>query len=366
MDDEAVEPVEDDLRGLPPAAVDRVRHQRASGVRGSLLTAPGAAAVRSAGLEPVGEVFGCVVVTLGWTGGGCGYGYGWNRGPAGWSGWTGGTGPSGGIPGTVGGGIAGGTTGGRRVAPPGWQPGWQGGSFGAGVSGGWRTPVVVSGDMGTNRFGWARPYAEAISRAWSDSHERMLAEVRALGGDGVLGISRRAARVAGGGQEYASLGTAVRFVDPALRRPRGGAPWAATLTAEDCAAAASAGFLPAGVATGYSLALKHEDWQLKQQRGTWNNTEVDGLTELLSAARGDARRTLTLQARRLARGGELVVTENRLSTGERPCGEEKDMTAEALFVGTVLVPHPAPPARRARALTVLPLTPPTAPATRRS
>src|SRR3954468_17937077 len=108
MDDEAVEPVEDDLRGLPPAAVDRVRHQRASGVRGSLLSAPAAAAIRSAGLEPVGEVFGCIVVTLGWTGGGCGYAYGWNTtftgGPN--TPWTGG----GGVPGTVGGGIAGGTS----------------------------------------------------------------------------------------------------------------------------------------------------------------------------------------------------------------------------------------------------------------
>ena len=157
---------------------------------------------------------------------------------------------------------------------------------------------------------------------------------------------------------------AVRFVDPALRRPRGRAPWAATLTAEDCAAAASAGFLPAGVATGYSLALKHEDWQLKQQRSAWNNTEVDGLTELLSAARADARRSLAAKARQLSVGGELVVTESSLTTGERPCGEEKDMTAEALFVGTVLVPHPAPSARLGRTLTVLPLTPPTAPARR--
>ena len=33
-----------ELAGLPPAAVERVRHQRASGVRGSLLSAPAAAA----------------------------------------------------------------------------------------------------------------------------------------------------------------------------------------------------------------------------------------------------------------------------------------------------------------------------------
>src|SRR4051794_41276963 len=67
-----------ELAGLPAAAVERVRHQRASGVRGSLLSAPAAAAIRSAGLEPVGEVFGCIVVSFGWSGGSCGYAYGWN------------------------------------------------------------------------------------------------------------------------------------------------------------------------------------------------------------------------------------------------------------------------------------------------
>jgi uncharacterized protein YbjQ (UPF0145 family) len=355
------EPAEDDLRGLPPAAVDRVRHQRESGVRGSLLTAAGAAAVSSIGLEPVGEVFGCVVLSLGWFGGTCGYAYGWNRGAGGWAGW------SGGVPGTFGGGISGGTSGspqfgtGYRMAPPGWQGGYYGNP-------GWRTPVVVSGDTSPSRFAWARPYAEAVGRAWRDAHDRMLTEARALGADGVLGIRRRATRVAGGGHEYASLGTAVRFVEPTrndrVDQPRR-TPWAATLTAEDCAAAASAGFLPAGVATGYSLAIKHEDWQLRQQGSSWNNTEVTGLTELLSAARADARHSLAGNARQFTSRGELVVTDSSLQTGERPCGEEKDLLAEALFVGTVLVPHPAPPARRGRTLTVLPLTPPTAAARRR-
>jgi Putative heavy-metal-binding len=274
---------EEDLRGLPPVAVDRVRHQQASGVRGSLLSAPAAAAIRSAGLEPVGEVFGCLVVSLGWALGGCGYAYGWNR-TSGWGTWPGGW--SGGIPGTVGGGIAGGTSGGvgggiaGGIASPGGPgfrmggPRWQGGGYGWGVV----TPVVVSGEMTASRFTWARPYAEAVEHALAESHRRMLAEARALGADGVLGITRQTRSIDGGAREYAVLGTAVRDVDPALRRERGQAPWAATLTGEDCAAAATAGFLPAGVAFGYSLALKHEDWQLRQQGSSWNNTEVDGLT----------------------------------------------------------------------------------------
>ena len=193
----------------------------------------------------------------------------------------------------------------------------------------------------------------------------MLTEAHALGADGVLGITR----------SVTPLGVEHRGVrDPRHRRPvrRLGAhparrhrPWAATLTGEDVAAAASSGFRPAGVAFGYSLALKHEDWQLRQQRSTWTNQEVDGLTELLGAARADARRSLARKAGAAAAGGEVVVTANSLRTFERACtGEAKDVIAEALFVGTVLTPHPAGPPRR-RTLTVLPLTPPTAPATRR-
>ncbi len=351
-----------DLQGVPPVAVDRVRHQRESGVRGSLLSAPAAAAIRSADLEPVGEVFGCIVISLGWLPGGCGYAYGWNRG-GGWGGLTGGW--SGGVPGTVGGGIAGGTTRGGGSGGPGFRmapPGWQGGGLGWGYV----TPVVVSGDLTSSRFTWARPYAEAVQQAIRESHRRMLAEASALGADGVLGITRQTRSIDGSGHEYSSLGTAVRHVDPRWRREPGQAPWAATLTGEDCAAAAAAGFQPAGVAFGYSLALKHEDWPLRQQRSSFSNTEVDGLTELLNAARADARRSLAREARRLGGGGDVVVTDNTLRTFERPCtGEEKDLMAEAVFVGTVLVPHPAGPRRRGRTLTVLPLTSPSAPATRR-
>jgi CheY-like chemotaxis protein len=90
--------------------------------------------------------------------------------------------------------------------------------------------------------------------------------------------------------------------------------------------------------------------------------------ELLSAARADARRSLASQARRLGGGGEVVITDSSLHSFERQCtSEEQDVLAEALFVGTVLTPHPEAARRRdrPRTLTVLPLTPPTAAARRR-
>src|ERR687883_536321 len=63
-----------DGRGLPPVAAERMTRFARSGLRTSLLTVPGAAGVQSVGLDPVGEVMGCIVEHIGWSGfGGCGY-----------------------------------------------------------------------------------------------------------------------------------------------------------------------------------------------------------------------------------------------------------------------------------------------------
>src|SRR3954470_24546964 len=69
--------------GLPPIAQQRIDRQRASRVSGSLLSVGAAAAARSAGLRPVGEVMGCTVMHLGWGGYQCGY---WSGGLFGGSG----------------------------------------------------------------------------------------------------------------------------------------------------------------------------------------------------------------------------------------------------------------------------------------
>ncbi|MFC0543835.1 heavy metal-binding domain-containing protein [Kutzneria chonburiensis] len=51
------------MHGLPPAAVERLTRAKRSGVRTSLLSAPSAAGIKAVGLEPVGEVMGCVVLS---------------------------------------------------------------------------------------------------------------------------------------------------------------------------------------------------------------------------------------------------------------------------------------------------------------
>src|SRR3984957_11533602 len=62
-----------DGRGLPPAAQARVNRARTDGGRSSLLSIRGQAGVQSVGLDPVGEVMGCIVQQIGWASwGGCG------------------------------------------------------------------------------------------------------------------------------------------------------------------------------------------------------------------------------------------------------------------------------------------------------
>src|SRR3979411_979611 len=63
-----------DGKGLPPAAEARMRRFQASPVRTSLLSVPAAVSIDAVGLDPVGEVMGCIVEQIGWAGyGGCGY-----------------------------------------------------------------------------------------------------------------------------------------------------------------------------------------------------------------------------------------------------------------------------------------------------
>ncbi|MFE4950325.1 heavy metal-binding domain-containing protein [Leifsonia sp. NPDC056665] len=278
--------------GLPAAARSRVERQAASGVRSSLFSAPAAAAARSAGLLPVGEVFGGLVVNLGWTGTGCA--------------WWSATGP------TLGPGML------SRTA--------------------WRSPVTTSG--GSTYAGYA-PYVKAFESAWYGAVRRMLAEARALGAHGVVGATVQRTRLDGSTWEFTALGTAVRSDDPLLvPYPKNrGDVWSTNLTVEDTASAILSGYSPGELLLGISISTKHEDYELRTQRTSWVNGEVTGMTELVQAARAEALHRLETRATATA-GAQLVVTDLDLGEFETPCGEEKDLHAEATVVGATLIPVP--------------------------
>ncbi|WP_157887506.1 heavy metal-binding domain-containing protein [Frondihabitans sp. PAMC 28766] len=308
--------------GLPPAAHERIARQHASGTTGSLFSAPAAAAAKSAGLAPVGEVFGSIAMNLGWSGNGCNY-YGMRMG--------------GGM-----GGFGGGLLGGNAF--------------------GYQTPVTTSGDHG-GYAGFA-PYVKAFEHGWHEAINRMLAEARMLGAEGVVGVEVTRVRIDASAYEFTAIGTAVRSVDTSLvARPKvQGEIWYANLSAEDVASAIHSGFQPREMALGLSVSTKHEDYQLKQQRSAWaGNQEIDGLTLLVNAARHDARNQLVARAKRDG-GADLVITHQSVTEFETPCGEEVDLHAEAVFIGTILVPGPMRDFRTkdrpatAKVTTVLPLT----------
>jgi uncharacterized protein YbjQ (UPF0145 family) len=183
---------------------------------------------------------------------------------------------------------------------------------------------------------------------------------RALGAHGVIGLRVTRSRLEGSAWEFAALGTAVRSTDPTLVPfpTTAGDVWSTNLSAEDCAAAILSGYLPREIVLGISVSTKHEDMQLKQQRSSWNNTEITGMTGLIQAARDESRARLVSHATHTG-GAELVVTHMDLSEFETQCGgtDGRDFHAESIVVGTTLVPVPGAHRRAAsaRVLTVLPL-----------
>ena len=301
--------------GLPPAAAERIARGQGTRVAGSLFSAPAAAAARIAGLEPVGEAMGLVVQQIGYAWFGCG-----------------------------------GASSPYRAGP------W--------ATAGYSAPVITSGtpDGRLGAAGWA-DRVRALYTGWMTAMARLVAEAEGLGAHGVIGIRLERVPIDRGVDEFRALGTAVRWTGVAPQA--GGVPgqvFASELGAEDVAKGLLAGWVPRGVAIGLSIAVRHDDWAIRQQTGSWRNQEVDGLRRLLEAARADARTQLYHRARRF--GAEQVVVSSMTAdlAGTR-CpssgGDGRDHIASATFVGTALARDPAvaerPPARPGT-LTVLPLT----------
>jgi hypothetical protein len=301
---------------LPPAAAARVRRQARSRVSGSLLSPGALAAVSAVGLEPVGEVMGCVVMHLGWNGSsyGCGdFGY-------------------------------------RNTTKRRIRPGSQ------------VTPIRTTGTTGGRGLPGYEPYITARYQAYDSALGRMLTEAAALGADGVIGVDLRWSGVGSEARELIALGTAVRDTRPPARRvPGERPPFATELSGEDVAKAVLSGWAPLGMTIGLSMAVKHHDWGMDLQTSWllgYGNTEVDGFTQIVQAARMEARHLLALRARGFPGAAQVVVSQSGLNVSEHSCAKDQiDHVADASFVGTVLAHHPTAgrPPEPAAILRILPL-----------
>jgi uncharacterized protein YbjQ (UPF0145 family) len=260
------------------------------------------AALQRVGLQPVGEVMGCVVEHIGWQGYGCGM----------YSGFGGG-----------------------------------GGFGGYGYS-----PTQVSG--GGFGYGGYEPYVQAIRFGYEQSLNRLLLEASALGADGIVGIRWTQQRLDdAGNREFVALGTAVR-ASSATRPAR---LFSTDLSGEDVTKMLLAGWVPTGLALGISVAIRHDDYYTRAQASAWSssNQEVTGYTELVSQVRSAARQEFQRSAAR--RGGDAaIVSGMTLNVWEiEPSDNHRDHIAEAAVFGTSIAAFPIRGDEFSRTLSVLPL-----------
>ncbi len=266
---------------LPAIPEARVQEIRSSGTWGSALTADEFAAVRGAGFEPVGQVFGASV---------------YNAGSA--SGYS-----CPGIWGSRGDGL-----------PP-------------------RATTQVSGRGGLGSFG---PLVQAMYQARRDAIDRMTTECTELGGHGVVGVRLARGSFPLGGPQFRAIGTAVRAPAAALG-PR--VPFTCDLSGQDFAKLIMKGWVPAGLVLGISIGSRHDDRKTaRQTRWGSGNAEVASWTELVNESRHDARRELESDVKRLGADG-VVIAAMEMRVRERDCPVQvgrHDHMVEATLIGTAI------------------------------
>jgi uncharacterized protein YbjQ (UPF0145 family) len=288
-----------DGRGLPPVAAERMRRFARTGLRTSLLPVPGAVGLQSVGFDPVGEVMGCIVQRIGWSGfGGCGY---------------------------------------------------IGAFAGLGIGGG----TITSSGPGS--FVGFDPYVDALYRGYDTALGRMAHEAGAMQADGIVGVRLSVSHLGSGNREFVALGTAVR----ARSQHRPGRVFTTDLAGQDVAKLLQAGWVPGALIYGISVAVRHDDWRTQRQ-ASWGagNTEVAGYTELVVHVRADARHRFEERARAAGVDGAIVSSMGLQIHHIEPAENHRDHVAEATVFGTALMSFHRGTTAPTRSLTILPLRKP--------
>jgi uncharacterized protein YbjQ (UPF0145 family) len=299
---------------LPAAAAARMAQIRSSGTWGSALTSDEFAAIRGVGFDPVGQVFGAAVYSVGHDGYRC---------PATW----------------------------RTPAEAKPVQGEQ-----AHREPTERKPATqVSGPGDSGSFG---PLVRAMGLARQTAMARLVTECRQLGGHGVVGVRLSIGSFPAGGPEFLAIGTAVRAQGVA---PAPEVPFTSGLSGQDFAKLIMAGWVPAGLVLGISIGSRHDDLSTaRQTRLTTGNAEVTGWTELVGESRRDARRQLEGDVRRFGADGVVIET-MPLRVRQRDCPAQvgrHDHVVEATFTGTAVTRFaPDGPHQPGPTLTVMSLNP---------
>jgi len=181
-------------------------------------------------------------------------------------------------------------------------------------------------------------WRDAVLSANAEALYQLRREVRRIRGDGVVAVRVSMGSFEGAGLQFRVIGTAVR-ADGDVRPPR---PFTSDLSAQEFAQLISAGWVPVGLVLGIGAMVRHDDWHLRLQlsHAYSSEREVAGYTALVAAARAGARDRLAQDTARYGPNATAVARDMRLWFSERPCsnGDGEDHVAEAMVVGTAIVP----------------------------
>jgi uncharacterized protein YbjQ (UPF0145 family) len=170
--------------------------------------------------------------------------------------------------------------------------------------------------------------------------DRMAGECADLGGHGIVGAALRVTEIPATSFTAAAIkftvtGTAVRAGGcPLLARP-----FASDLSGMEFAKLVMAGWVPAGIALGISVAGLHDD-MVTTSSGPWRtgNAEVPAYAGLMTRVRQDARERLERSVRELGADG-VVVSAMTLRVRSDPChahAAATDHFAEAVTIGSAV------------------------------
>jgi hypothetical protein len=132
-------------------------------------------------------------------------------------------------------------------------------------------------------------------------------------------------------------------------------PFTADLSGQDFARLIMKGWVPVGLVLGLAIGVRH-DVTTSQYAP---NTEIGGITYLISATRHDARRKLSQEVRRVG-GDGVAVTSVDLAIRERECPKSRghDRIAQATVAGSAItrfaLAHQEACSQRRKALSGLP------------
>jgi uncharacterized protein YbjQ (UPF0145 family) len=198
------------------------------------------------------------------------------------------------------------------------------------------------------------PFSLLLRQRYGVRHRalsRAIAQCRALGGDGIVGVTLSIRPFPAGGTEFTVQGTAVR----ARTEIRPAAPFTAHVSAPEFASLLRAGWVPTALVFGISLCARHDDRRTRRQARLTATGEVRGYSALVRDTRRDARKQLEKAVADQGADG-VVVDEMTLHTGERECPAEQghDHVAEAAILATAIVSFDRSPGAGDRApLTIM-------------